>query len=235
MMLEYSWKGSSNKDPAIMLQEKLQSNIGRKLRLKINDNRSTMLSVKWEPAVTTVSLHRMFLGAPRNIMQDLTCYLKRKNRILSPSIKAFIEVNLQKLDYSHELDLSKLQTAGRVYDLKKIYDRLNKEYFNNSLKLRITWFEKERNQSRNRVVFGLYFDPLKLIKINSLLDSRTIPEYFIEYVIYHEMLHFVCPTFVDEKGQKHIHSKAFKERERKYKNYEIAQYWMKQHQQKLFK
>jgi len=223
-----------DKQQALSLQERLENKIGTKLHLKINDNRSTMLSVKWESDCTKVSLHRMFLQAPLNIMQDLTCYLKREKKTLAPSIKAYIEDNLQKLDYSHELNLNKLQTQGEVYNLKLIYDYLNKEYFQDKLKLHITWFGKSSNHNRSRITFGLYYDPLKLIKINRLLDQSYFPIYFVEYVVYHEMLHYVCPTFVDERGQKHIHSKEFKAREKKIKNFDLAQKWVKTHQNELF-
>src|ERR1700679_3373334 len=113
----------------LTFQEQLESDAGIKLHLKINDNRSTMLSVKWEPDCTKVSLHRMFLKAPLNVMQALACYLKGEHKKIAPSIKAYIENSLQNLDYSHELDLSKLQTKGQVYDLEKIYCDLNHEYF----------------------------------------------------------------------------------------------------------
>ena len=49
-----------------------------KVQLKINNNRSTMLSVRWEPDCTKVSLHQMFLNAPTNIMQDLACYVRQE-------------------------------------------------------------------------------------------------------------------------------------------------------------
>lgn len=223
-----------DKQQAMTLQEHLEIRVGTKLHLKINDNRSTMLSVKWEPDCTKVSLHRMFLEAPQNIMQALTFYLKGEHKILSPSIKAYIEDNLQKLDYSHELDLNKLQAVGSVHDLKAVYDNLNKEYFDNSLNLHITWFGKAQNRNRSRITFGLYYDPLKLIKINRLLDQQRFPEYVIAYVIYHEMLHYVCPTYVDEKGQKHIHSKQFKALEKKFKYFDLAQQWLRRHQNELF-
>lgn len=216
------------------LQEQLEDRVGTKLHLKINDNRSTMLSVKWEPDCTKVSLHRMFLEAPQNIMQALTCYLKGEHKILAPSIKAYIEDSLQKLDYSHELDLDKLHTAGQTYDLKAMYDAINQEYFDNSLNLHITWFGKTQNRNRTRITFGLYYDPLKLIKINRLLDQPRFPDYVVAYVIYHEMLHYVCPTYVDENGQKHIHSKIFKAREKKFKHFDLAEQWLKKHHHELF-
>lgn len=218
----------------LTFQEQLENTIGIKLRLKINDNRSTMLSVKWEPDCTKVSLHRMFLQAPKNVMQALACYLKGEHKKLAPSIKAYIEHNLQRLDYSHQLDLSELETQGRVYDLKKIYQHINHEYFEQPLGLHITWFGERRRRVCNRLTFGLYHDPLRLIKINRLLDNKNFPDYFVAYVIYHEMLHYVCPTYVDENGYKHIHSKAFKEREKKFKFFSQAQEWIQDNQNYLF-
>lgn len=218
----------------LTFQEKLQHSVGGNLCLKINDNRSTMLSVKWEPDCTKVSLHRMFLQAPQNIMQALACYLRGEHPRLAPSIKAYIEDNLQKLDYSHQLDLSKLETKGKIYDLQSLYKRLNKEYFNNKLNLYMTWFGTAKRTARSRITFGLFHDPLKLIKINRLLDSKRFPEYFVCYVIYHEMLHYVCPAYVDERGMKHIHSKEFKEREKEFKHYHEAQEWVRNNQRYLF-
>ena len=218
----------------LTFQEQLERSVGAKLHLKINDNRSTMLSVKWEPDCTKVSLHRMFLKAPQNVMQALACYLKGEDRKLAPSIKAYIEHSLQKLDYSHQLDPSSLQTKGYVYDLAAFYQNLNREYFDKPLNLHITWFGDRRRKACKRVTFGLYHDPLRLIKVNRMLDSREFPEYFVAYVIYHEMLHYVCPTYVDEKGQKHIHSKEFKKREKEFKYFQDAQQWIRDNQNYLF-
>jgi predicted SprT family Zn-dependent metalloprotease len=227
-------KMSTFSKEALTFQQQLENNAGMKLQLKINDNRSTMLSVKWEPDCTKVSLHRMFLRAPQNIMQALACYLRGEHNSIAPSIKAYIEDNLHKLDYSHQLDLSKLETKGRVYDLQGTYKDLNREYFGNQLNLHITWFGKSQRRNRNRITFGLYHDPLKLIKINRLLDNKRFPDYFVSYVIYHEMLHYVCPTYVDEKGVKHIHSKEFKELEKKFKYFSQAQKWIRDNQNYLF-
>lgn len=220
---------------AITFQEKLENSAGVKLRLKINDNRSTMLSIKWEPDFPKISLHRMFLHAPKNVMQALACYLKGEHQTLAPSIKAYIEKGLQQLDYSHELDLSSLQTKGKVYDLRMMYREINRSYFNRSLDLHITWFgERQRRQMSKRVIFGLFHDPLRLIKINRLLDNSYFPEFFVSYVIYHEMLHYVCPSYVDERGHTHIHSKEFKGKEKEFKYFKEAQQWIRENKDYLF-
>jgi hypothetical protein len=222
-------------DKQLTFQQQLEESAGIKLQIKINDNRSTMLSVKWTPDFTKVSLHRMFLQAPQNVMQALACYLSGADKKIALSIKAFIEDNIQKLDYTHELDLSLLQTKGRFYDLKEIYHAVNEEYFGKELDLYITWFGKEHHRKRrSRVIFGLYNDPLKLIKINRMLDNTRFPDYFISYVVFHEMLHHVCPSYIDERGLKQIHSKEFKHREKQFKYYKQAKQWIKDNQTYLF-
>lgn len=215
-------------------QQKLEDHLGKKLKLKINDNRSTMLSVRWEPDCTKVSMHRMFLKASQNVMQALACYLKEEKTSVPTIIKAFIEEGVKNLDYSHLLDTRKLYQQGKIYNLQSIYDGLNKEYFDDKLRLYITWYGKFQQKNRSRVTFGLYHDPLKLIKINRMLDDSSVPDYLISYVIYHEMLHNVCPAYVDEKGLNRIHSKEFKEREVQFRYFDLAQNWIKQNQANLF-
>jgi hypothetical protein len=218
----------------ILIQRDLENRSGMKLKLKINDNRSTMLSVKWEPDVTQVSLHRMFLQAPKNVMEALACYLRQKDESIAPSVRAFIEENLQVLDYSHLIDRSKLYSQGNVYNLKKIYDELNEEYYGGKLNLSITWFGKPWQRPRSRVTFGLYHDSLRLIKINRLLDSPLYPDYLVAYVVFHEMVHHVCPAYIGENGYQQIHSKEFKAEEARYRHFALAERWIKDNQANFF-
>lgn len=215
-------------------QERLELSSGRKLKLKINDNRSTMLSVKWEPDGTKVSLHRIFLEAPKNVMDELACYLRQEEDNIGSTVRAYIEENLKNLDYSHQLDKSKMYSQGHVYNLQKVYNDLNNEYFDGELNLHITWFGKAIQKGSSRVIFGLYYDQSRLIKINRLLDSPSFPDYFVSYVVYHEMLHHVCPSYFDNKGQHQIHTKEFKAREVKFKYYDLAQTWIKENHASFF-
>lgn len=218
----------------VRFQEELESNLGKKLKLKINDNRSTMLSVRWESDCTKVSMHRMFLDAPSHIIHALGCYIRQEHEVMDTQIKVFIEEGLKKLDYSHLIDRSKICHQGNVYNLKDLYDEVNQEYFDNKLNLEITWFGKASQRNRSRCTFGLYHDPLKLIKINRLLDSPHFPKYILTYVIYHEMLHNVCPAYIDENGLNRVHSKEFKEREEKFRYFDLSQKWIKENQDHLF-
>jgi hypothetical protein len=212
------------------LQQVLENASGKKLKLKINNNRSTMVSVRWESDLTRVSLHQMFLDAPKNVMEALACYIKGDDRVLAPSIKAFIQNQLTQLHYPSPANL---KTAGNHFNLQELYDKVNAEYFEGRVNLSITWFGKER-QPRSKIALGLYYDPMKLIKINRILDHADIPEYLISFVIYHEMLHHVCPAYVDAKGINQVHTREFKARETQFKDFERAQEWLRKHLNRFF-
>ena len=218
----------------MILQKRLEDQSGLKLQVKINDNHSTMLSVKWEPDCAKVSIHRMFLDAPNNVMNALACYIKQEDKIIAPTVRAFIEDGLQKLDYSQQTDRIKLYSRGHIYNLQQIYRDLNREYFADALNLRITWFGRSNQTYRSRFTFGLYHDPIRLIKINRMLDSPSFPDYLVSYVVYHEMVHHVCPAYFDSKGIHHIHTKEFKEQEAKYRYFDLAQEWIQKNRANLF-
>ncbi|MBS4167868.1 hypothetical protein [Parachlamydia sp. AcF125] len=218
----------------IHFQEKLETTSGKKLILRFNNNRSTMLSVKWGEPDCVVSLHSFFLEAPQNVMDALACYIKQEHKKIAPSIKTFIEDNLKKLDYSHQIDPSKLSTQGKFYDLQAIYNELNAEYFNGEVKAAITWYNKQSRKNSSTVTFGLYHHLLRLIKINRMLDASHIPAYFVSFVVYHEMLHEACPSYVDKKGINRIHSKEFREREVLFKDYFKAKKWVDQYLKETF-
>lgn len=216
--------------------EYLEGLLGKKLSLKINDNRSTMLSVKWEPDCTKVSLHRIFLEAPSNVMEGLACYLNQSKEGFPKTVRNYIEENLKKLDYSHTIDKTKLMTQGTCFNLKMLYDEVNSEYFNNRLELLITWFgrKQKKAQPRSRLTLGLFHDQLRLIKVNRFLDRERVPEFLVSYVIYHEMLHYVCPSYVDERGIHRVHSKEFRAEEEKFRYFNKVQEWMDENQTELF-
>jgi hypothetical protein len=216
------------------LQKQLQDGNGKKIQLKINDNRSTMLSVRWDPECTRVSLHRLFLEAPKNIMQDLACYVQDEEQAISNQVKAFIEDRIKKFDYSYQLDLKKLETQGHFYNLQQTYDQINAEYFQRNLNLHITWFGNAAQKNKSRMTLGLYYEPLRLIKIHRFLDSPTIPDYLVSFVLYHEMLHCVCPSYYDDEGHHQIHSKEFKTEEARFKHYGLAQKWIAENTEQMF-
>jgi hypothetical protein len=65
-----------------------------------------------------------------------------------------------------------------------------------------------------------------VIKINPILDSDRVPRYFLEFVIYHEMLHADI-GIEDGSGRRELHSREFRKREKLFRHYEKASAWEK--------
>ncbi len=212
----------------------LQNLVGKRLELSITDNRSTMLSVRWEPEKTKVSLHRMFLQAPIHIRNDLVRYLKRAKTRVPITIKAFIQEKASRLDYSHLVERASLLTRGHFFDLQAIYNRLNRRYFNNKLKLSITWYGSDTPTSNSRCSLGLFYDALRLIKVHNVLDAVFVPCYVVEYIVYHEMVHAICPAYVDNRGINRVLSPEFLAREKCFTHYAEAIEWLKENRKNFF-
>jgi hypothetical protein len=220
-------------------KDRLAKHLNIQLDIVLNENRSTMLNIldktkNW----VRLSVHRMFLDAPEDVLSAIARYVRgskkegTKNDFL---IRGYIQSNLGRFNYSHKISKDKLITKGRHYDLKVIYDSLNKRYFKNALDLNVTWFGQWKKRSRTRVIFGQYYDHLKLVKIHRLLDDSFFPEYFVSYVVYHEMLHEVIQGHVDNKGIYRTHGEDFKKREREFHDFERAHLWEKQNRSFFFR
>ncbi len=214
-------------------KKNLEQSLKSRVQLHINDNRSTMLSVKWEPSCTKVSMHRFFLDAPENIMEELACYIKKEHSSLAPTLKSYIEDRVNSLNYTHELSVDDLDLKSNVHNLNFLMEEINQKYFCGELRLNITWFAPKQKRKCSRFTFGLYHHLLRLIKINRRLDRIDVPEYLISYVIYHEMLHHVYPSFCDTNGRRKVHHREFKMMEKKFHVYDKAVAWIEKNRERL--
>lgn len=215
------------------IQQKLSELSGFQCDLVINENRSHVLSIldrgkNW----ARISMHRMFLEAPENVLNALAQYIIELDKSAFSVVRSFIRENMQRFDYSDRL--KNLEVEGKFYDLQKIYNDLNKQYFNNEVSLKLTWLNRIPKRSASRIVYGQYFQALRLIKVNRLLDDPHFPDFFVSFVVYHEMLHHVVPTYIDDKGLARIHNKEFKKREKSFQYYAQAKEWEQEFRHQFF-
>jgi hypothetical protein len=137
---------------------------------------------------------------------------RRKRKVSVPKLPM-----QRQLPFGHE---------GRHFDLKDIFNKLNAKYFRKRLKdYTITWGRKRRVRPREYFVFGTIQEEDRLIRIHPALDASFVPTWFLEYVIYHEMLHSVVPDEYDGSGRRRVHTEAFCERERQFPLYRKAKRW----------
>ncbi len=110
---------------------------------------------------------------------------------------------------------------GSFYDLDKLFDRLNRTYFGGEIeKPTLTW-----SQRRTRRILGHHDSVHETIVISKTLDARDVPEWFVEYILYHEMLHIKHPARIID-GRRYYHTNAFRADERRFPRYGEAQAWL---------
>ncbi|MFN0121280.1 MAG: M48 family peptidase [Blastocatellia bacterium] len=112
-------------------------------------------------------------------------------------------------------------TTGRYYDLNRIFNRLNKRYFHGELhKPILTWSAR-----RSKRILGHHDAVHDTIVISRSLDQADVPEYLIDYVVYHEMLHIKHrPRLI--KGRRVFHTTPFRNEEQRFDNYDEAIKWL---------
>lgn len=121
-------------------------------------------------------------------------------------------------------------SGGEVYDLEPIFDKLNRDYFDNSLRKPSLSWSGERTFRR----LGHYDEAHDAIIISRSLDSGSIPAFVVEYVVYHEMLHVKHPT-VHRNGRRYSHTPEFRRDEAAYDYFDEADSWIERNAAELKK
>jgi predicted metal-dependent hydrolase len=107
-----------------------------------------------------------------------------------------------------------------------MYHAINREYFGDRVSASITWGAKGPRRAAARRTLGSYCSDNNMIRINPMLDSKRIPRYFLEFIVYHEMLH--ADIGIKRVGKRRsVHSKEFKRLEKMFRHYDRAIAWEK--------
>jgi len=204
------------------LRDYFQSTAVKPVFLTLTRNTVSMLSVRERQSGIFVRLHRMFLNAGPDVLDEICIFIKRrKNPILK--VREFILRNQSSIDERKPRSLN-IKSTGRYYNLLDLFTALNTEYFSGTVTASITWGKKNPRRAVRKRKLGSFQRDRNIIRINPVLDSSSVPRYFIEFVVYHEMLH-AAASFERSAGGQRVHSREFKRRERDFKCYEQALAW----------
>ena len=221
VQLEFPWRDEAS------LQRELERRTGLRLSLTLTDNRSTVMTYRpcGADGVGRLRLHRMFLSASPRVVDALAKWMvngrsRRADRILD----TFIRGNHHVIRDGRP-GPRRLCTVGRHFDLKSIFDSLNARYFNGSVTCAITWGRLPTRRRRRSIRFGCFSEERNLIRVHPLLDAEYVPEYFVRYIVFHEMLHAYLGVGRTDSGRRQIHCAHFKELERRYPDYARAVAW----------
>jgi len=211
----------------LRLEAALGAAAGRPVSLTLTENRSVLLSVRREKGAAHVRLHHMFLHAPAGVVRAIARGLKsRRDRSADGVVRRFMNENLHRVR-KVKRELPELVTSGSHHDLDRVFEALNARFFSSRLEVPITWGRGYGRARRGGLTFGSYDPVLGLIRIHPVLDRPEVPRYFLESVVYHEMLHHHMGGVPDRAGRTVYHTRAFRAAEARYPHHREALSWEK--------
>lgn len=204
------------------LEARIRRALSVPIDLVVTDNRRTMISTRRRGQRLEVRLHHMFLDAPEQVLEELLCYLAEGDARSSSIVGRYIEENRHRVKRRRVA----LRTTGDHHDLSDVFDVVVSAHFPEGVGgARITWGKMPpRRRGRRTIRLGTYTHELQLVRIHPALDQVSVPRFFVEFVVFHELLHHVVParrlgTRID------YHPPEFRARERAHPDYERAVRW----------
>lgn len=220
---------------ARVLAQHIASRLGPevKVQLSVHDNRSTMISFRRAPPVLKIRVHHMFLDAPPAIIDAVADYAGRGKRDAGQALDDFIsghQAHIRALPRKP----AALESRGACFDLQTLFDELNAGFFQGGIRARIGWGRQTARRRRKSIRLGVYDHKAREIRIHPALDRPDVPRFFVEYIVFHEMLHQLFPSDRPDGRNVH-HPRAFRDRERAFPKYGAAIAWEKQHLNQLLR
>lgn len=228
-------EGKRRGEGASWVERTMRAFVGPKVVVRLTDNRSTMISYRWQRGVLYLRLHRAFASAPGEVLAAVAAfagagrYTAKKGQVIDRFIDAVAP-------YERRVRSVVARPRGAHHDLQRALDRLNAEYFKGTIRASITWARRTSTRGRRRSIrLGTYIDDLSLIRIHPALDQAFVPEFYVDSVVFHEMLHQRHGVMRSKSGRRVIHSPAFLAEERSFAFYEAARAWEAEHLSRLLR
>ncbi len=188
--------------------------------------------IRRRDGVVHVRISDLLARAPADVLEALVFILLAKllREPVPPECRRRYREYLNREEVQRLLEAARAERGrkrvapaqGRRYDLEEIFDRLNRRFFGGAVPpARLGW---SRTASRRRL--GHYDAAHRTIVVSRVLDEPGVPEFVVEYVLYHEMLHIVHPARRNGT-RRQIHTKEFKEAEKRFPRLAEARAWLK--------
>lgn len=198
-------------------------------------SRSAPVQVRWKSNVPNVRLHRMFEEAPEEIALALGAWIKngKRARRACRELDEWIQRSLAELPPAKPRK-ARRELAGKVHDLGLLAAQLRSESLAGAFGPErefpeLTWGRRARSRSRHTLQLGSYSPEQHLVRIHPVLDQDGVPDWFVRYVLFHELLHALIPAEREGEGRWRHHGPEFRRRERAYIDYRRALDWERNH------
>lgn len=184
------------------------------------------LMIRWAEILVDVNLARSKLATHFrhelvSIEKELWTFLKGDSELIRTRIVTHPEKHFR-------------NTYGAKYDLKIQFDELNRHYFDEELTSYLRWGQHGSRTSYHTTISDELKQRHHLITIAGLYNHPATPQFALDGVLYHEMLHIACPPR-DGNVRRSVHHREFRNREKEYKHYDRWQNWLRSDAAKLLR
>jgi hypothetical protein len=219
---------------ASQLAHGISSELGVPVRLAVTDNRSTMVSFRRAGSGLRLRVHHMFLEAPGDIVKAIAHYAGRGCRRSGQALDEYILTRQPLIRHERHAKEALLNPEGRFFELKEMFDQLNQAHFEGKIAADIGWGRMPKKRRRKSIRLGVYDHQTREIRIHPALDRPEVPSFFVEFIVFHEMLHQLFPSGRGE-GKRVHHPRGFRNRERTFPLYAEAIEWERENLNLLLK
>lgn len=123
-------------------------------------------------------------------------------------------------------------TRGSTWDLKEVFDTLNRRWFDSALSSLLRWGAVASKTSYEITRKDDNGNPWHCITIAGTYNHPDVPRFAIEAIMFHEMLHIHIPPR-KVHGRNSIHGPDFREKERAFPHYRKWVTWERRHFHRL--
>lgn len=210
-------------------QALLSAELGATVRVRYGRARHQVVRVQRQGGVIVVTLSRFFSHAPAEVREALAKWMRSGRRASRAARTLDVWIDQRVRELTHERPVAaKLEPKGRHHDLQALCAQLIAAEFPEA-GLRcwppVGWGRAKGSRSRRSLRLGSY-DPVdRLVRLHPVLDSPDVPDWFVRYVLFHELLHAVLDKPAHDGARRVIHGPEFRRRERAYADYARALEW----------
>lgn len=211
------------------LERRLYFRLGARVELEMTDNTYTMISFSRRKTSYSIRLHRMFLRADESVVNALTSYIRGEDRRASGLLDRFIHDNRRRIRQVSPTQRQRrlsLKTRGQHHDLRALLHKVTATSFVELAQdVAIAWAPAPPvHVPRRSIKLGSYSADTQIIRIHPALDQAFVPEFFIRWIIHHELLHHVFRADLTARNGR-VHTPEFCALEREFPEFREALLW----------
>ncbi|HET91349.1 MAG TPA: M48 family peptidase [Chloroflexi bacterium] len=182
--------------------------------------------VRQTDAGLRVTIHEGFVGASPRVLRALVCAVLLRDRgAYQETVRSYAEgEDFQEVMLALEMTTAADENVaqGHHFDLEQVFERVNAAYFAGQLaRPGLTW-----NRTITGARFGHYDALRDTVMISVTFDAPDVPDYAIDFVMYHELLHKHLGINV-VNGRRYAHTAEFRAAEQRFSHYEEARAFLR--------